>query len=422
MAMFATASLGRSPTHRQTTAPEIPKPQIPMSRAPNKENQEAGPPKAEVQQDARKKYDRKLTRAILDDSLSIGRQFLLNHQKPEGNFNYSYNFVDQEFATADNAVRQAGALWGLSLVHRDNPTEESRQALIRGFAFFERHSKLIDPNSRFIIYPKKTVGKTGTIALTSLALIEFLRTETTMADRPKYERDLDAYLSFLISLRRDDGLFHGKYDLQSGKGKGKPSPYSDGEALLALAKAAKYLGRTQYKPMILESADRMYVERVTQPRKKDRDSNTTKGFYQWGSMAFYEIHEAGWGKGDRFSKRTIELAEWMIDVHKTLKRTKNTAYAQEGLAVAWELARKSNNKEAMNRIGAVLDKAMYKLTSWQVGGPLQHKNRFLSSNTTIDPLSVGGVMNSKKDPWLRIDVAQHQMHAIILLKTFAYKD
>ena len=34
---------------------------------------------------------------ILDVSLLLGTQFLLNNQRPEGNFNYEYDWINKEF-------------------------------------------------------------------------------------------------------------------------------------------------------------------------------------------------------------------------------------------------------------------------------------------------------------------------------------
>ena len=52
----------------------------------------------------------------------------------------------------------------------------------------------------------------------------------------------DGYLRFLVAARLDTGGFHANYDAR-GEVSGHPSPYYDGEALLALVKAARYLGR-----------------------------------------------------------------------------------------------------------------------------------------------------------------------------------
>ena len=47
-----------------------------------------------------------LTRGTLDESLERGIQFLLNNQKPEGNFNYEYNWVTKTMNQDDSQVRQ----------------------------------------------------------------------------------------------------------------------------------------------------------------------------------------------------------------------------------------------------------------------------------------------------------------------------
>ena len=46
------------------------------------------------------KHSEPLSRAILDRSLELGTQFLLNHQKPEGNFTYIYDWVKQTYDPA----------------------------------------------------------------------------------------------------------------------------------------------------------------------------------------------------------------------------------------------------------------------------------------------------------------------------------
>ena len=38
-----------------------------------------------------------LNRAILDRSLELGTQFMLNHQKPEGNFSYIYDWIEKTY-------------------------------------------------------------------------------------------------------------------------------------------------------------------------------------------------------------------------------------------------------------------------------------------------------------------------------------
>ena len=121
-------------------------------------------------------------------------------------------------------------------------------------------------------------------------------------------------------------------------------------------------------------------------------------------MAFWEYQDAGWKHADAFGDYVLSLAWWMIHVHKTLERTRNTAYAYEGLIHAYRLAKTRGNAAAAQELAWVVDQGLYKLTCWQVGGPLQFLNGFLSTNPTDDPLAVGGVLNHPREAPLRIDV------------------
>ena len=362
---------------------------------------------------------RQLTSEILDQSLAVGRDYLLNSQRSEGNFIYEYDFVARKVVDSDNGVRQAGALWAVALLHSTEPSDRTRDAAARGLAFFGQHARESHSGEPFPIYPGQTRGQTNVPALLVLALVDTLRADDLDDTlRRRLDEQLDQYLGFLLSLRRDDGFFHRYYDGTTGRGIGTPSPYADGEALLAMARAARFAGREDLKDRIIESARRMYNRYVVFALDRDSDSAITKGFYQWGSMAFFEINEAGWDDKDLFARRTIKMAHWMIDVHSVLTRRKNTAYAFEGLAVACELARRVGDNKSWMEFALVVDKGLCKLTSWQVGGPIP--NWFLVDCKTDDPKAVGGVMNGAAAPVLRIDVAQHQMHALILARRLVY--
>ena len=52
--------------------------------------------------------------------------------------------------------------------------------------------------------------------------------------------------------------------------------------------------------------------------------------------------------------------------------------------------------------------------SCQIGGPLAEQNVFLKGSKKLPPQSHGGVMNSKSSGKIRIDVVQHQTHALLL--------
>ena len=173
-------------------------------------------------------------------------------------------------------------------------------------------------------------------------------------------------------------------------------------------------------PIIEESAIIMAKYYTYDQWIHNYDSTKTKGFFQWSCMAFWEYQDAEWKDSEFYRQYILSLAWWMINVHKTLYRTANTAYVYEGIIPALLIARDEKMKNVISDLEYTIDRALYKLTTWQVGGPLQSENLFLLNNPTKNDKAIGGVMNYKNRPVLRIDVTQHQMHAVIWALKYVY--
>jgi UDP-N-acetylmuramoyl-tripeptide--D-alanyl-D-alanine ligase len=353
----------------------------------------------------------------LTRSIKLGTDFLLAHQRPEGNFDYEYDWRAQALSADDQETRQAGALWGLSLIYSDDRRPQMTAAIERGLEFFDRHSRLVN-GARCTVYPGSGEGGTGTVALVALAHIEYLRASAELQSerRALFETRLGEYLQLLLRSVEPSGLWYGNFDVDHCKPHGQPSPYSDGEALLALVKAAKYLGHTELLPAILRAAAAGKRINVDQALAKDADSDVTKGFYQWGTMAFYELATSEFPDTKSYGDTVLQLADWVIDVHTILTRTRNTGYAFEGITHAYALAKQRGDRARQAKYGCVVDIGIEHLLSWQVGGP--RPNRYTAHAPNSQAL--GGIQNSAFEPALRIDVTQHQIHAMQLARQYVY--
>ncbi len=373
----------------------------------------------------------KMNRELLTQSLDLGQRYLLANQKPEGNFNYLYDWVTKTMVDDDEQVRQAGALWGIALCHQFKASDQTRAALDKGLKFFFDVSRAAEDGSLTIAYPKQKELRMGTVALVALSLVDYLSSDQTL--KPEYRdeltKKLDGYLKFMLKHQKKNGQFPRSIKLTDGKPSAGSSPYFDGESLLCLCKAARQLNRTDLVPAIERAAKTMAEVYTVRAWKKDPDSKLTKGFYQWGSMAFTEYYEAKWKDYELYGDVTLALGHWMIHTHKTLKMKRNHAYALEGLISAYRIAKARGDKAAMTDLLYVIDRSLYKLTAWQIGSPLAQENKYLREHPTTDPLAVGGVMNAEqagiKRPGdtqheLRIDVTQHQMHAVTMALTYVY--
>lgn len=371
---------------------------------------------------ARGSCERQLTRQALSSSLELMSRFLRAHQKPEGNFNYEYDYEHKVFSSGDNEVRQAGALWGISLLLQDRPSSELQAAVERGLTFFEEHSRRVKGGRRCVTYPGEERGGTGTVALVALAHIEYLRSNPSgrsEEELARYRQHLTQYLKQLEGSLRKEGVWHSEYDAKNCRPTGEPSSYADGEALLALVKARKYLGYRELEPTLLRAAAAGRNINIRDALEEHADSNKTKGYYQWSSMAFYELVTSDVPDVQSYGDTLLELADWMIDEHEVLWRTKNTGYAFEGIIHAYALAKQRNDAARIAKYGCVIDIGMRRLLSWQVGGPLASA---IANRGQGDRLALGGVQNDARAAPLRIDVTQHQSHATLLALRHVYTE
>jgi hypothetical protein len=364
--------------------------------------------------------DRRLTAASLDASLALGRQYLLNAQRPDGSFVYEVDAVRGTALPGRHIVREMGGVWGIALFHRHDPGPATAEAFARAMRLQDTFAKQARAGGRYLCEPASREGATNAIAIYALALQDFLAADHPLDPklRAKYERDLAATVKFLLSLRRPDGFFHSGYDCADGRGLGAPEPYADGEVLLVLVRAFKDAKDPAQRKLVTDSAAAMYVRYVRTAIQVNPANEETKGFYQWGSMAFYHLYRTAWPGTAAYAPRTIAMARWMTDVHDVLSKPRNTGYAFEGLAVAWDLARLTGDDRNQRRIAAAIDAGMSKLLSWQVGSPLA--GAAIPDTFRVTPRTKGGILTEPDDPRLRIDTVQHQMHAALLVRQLLF--
>ncbi len=360
---------------------------------------------------------RKLNTGLLEKMIQGCTHYLMASQKKEGNFIYELNLKNGEITQEDNQVRQSGALWGLALAYTYKPTESVEEAAKRGLNFFFRHAVFHD-SVVAIHYPGEVMASTGTTALLALTILDMMQACPTWREDSMHKNRLTYLINTLQYLKHPEGGFYSYYSVQNMMPLGSPNPYADGETLLALCKYYRLFPDQVFLSHLENSARLLYEHYVEIARKKQDDNALTKGFYQWGTMAFYELFEI---TGDTsYTEKILDLAHWMIDVHKTLRRTKNTAYAYEGLATAYRCALLTGRLEDAEKIKKVIHRGFFRLITWQYAGP--RENLYLLFTTNKIEQAQGGVMNSCCNPLLRIDVTQHQLHAGIRILRFVLKE
>lgn len=366
--------------------------------------------------------------ADMTEALSLGTSFMLQSQQKSGRFSYEFNWklgIDpsEQGEESVSAVREAGATWALSFIglemHQsgDDLPPQLIAAIRKSLDFFERHSQTTEKGLRLVAYPglENEPGDTGTLAILALANIDYLRTQ--LADEQEREHRLKFLKSLLLSLRSaitEDGLVHRSYSLKDGSFSKPHTPYFDGETLLAMIKAAKYLGLTEFWPDVHRLANAGWKENVREGLKEGRDLPDMKSYYQWSSMAWYELLSSEHAEMyNDFRLRLVNYGLWMVQVHKVNEKNLNTGYAFEGLIPAFQVAREAGLKDAQDVLGCAIYEGMRHVTGMQLGHSLAAG---LAAKAPALERTKGGVQNSLTEPALRIDTTQHQMHAVIMMK------
>lgn len=372
-----------------------------------------------------RRNDQHTTTEHMATALSLGTQFMLKSQYKSGHFSYQYDWkLGKDDDTAGvSPVREAGAAWGLALIGLDYKQttgklpQELVDALRKTLDFFEKNSQETEKGLRLIAYPglEGKLGDTGTLAILTLANIDYLRADVADEQEKAHRRKfLEGLLSSLRNAINEDGLVHKSYSLKNGKFLGEHTPYYDGEALLALTKAAKYLGFTELWSDIDRLVQAGWTSYVRKGLEDQRDLTPMKGYYQWSSMAWHELLTSDHAQQYApFQRRLVDYGLWMVEVHRLGRRTRNTGYAFEGLIPAYLAAEGAELHDAQGILGCAIDEGMRKVTGMQLGHPLAIG---LAAKAPSQDRTRGGVQNAFEESALRIDTTQHQMHAVIMMR------
>lgn len=348
-----------------------------------------------------------LTDEDVDQGIALAGGYLVRAiSKSEPIFVYEVDWTNDGAHQDFEGVRQAGACFGLVDHAARVGTAEHVEAGDRVLGRWQQRRRILTTGHTWV-WNKQGTSRLGTTALLGLACA--IRSRMP-APPPEAAQAFDGAIAFTRASRTPNGGFFDTYETFTETPRGDRSPYADGEALLLLSTAAVTYGRTDLVPELLRWAEEDWAHNVRDALAKEADPDTTKGYYQWASMSWANLIAAG-HEADKWGQRLTDLATWMIDVHGTLKRTRNTAYAYEGIVPAYVEARRRGDTALADHFACTIHEGLAKLCTWQLG----HR-RALPELQHPPERWAGGVQNEAGSTWLRIDVTQHQLHALWLAK------
>mmetsp|Transcript_9751 Transcript_9751/g.17195 ORF Transcript_9751/g.17195 Transcript_9751/m.17195 type:complete len:465 (+) Transcript_9751:85-1479(+) len=380
-----------------------------------------------MEADCNTSLSKDVLREYIASGIDLGARFLVQSQREAGNFRYEYNWQTKAESNDDNPVRQAGTLWGLSLLHLDGiagsngTAEQLLPAIRKGLKYFLQHSSVKSGGRRVVIYPGQAKQKTGVIALLALTHIEVLRKPEKLepAAISELQGHLDGYLNTILAAATKKYTFHAAYQ-EGGEAYGPASPYFDGECLLALIKAAKYLGRDDLWPQIKEFADGGFKKNVKpglmgkfEEKDVEKVLKRLKGYYQWGTMSWYELFTSGKADYRKYAKRTLRYSGWLSQ-HLGEHRKANMGYAFEGVIPAFVTAVSMGSQSREKDLACKVREGVAGLLGMQVSHALAEG--LARRAPASDARAVGGCQGSLDSSALRIDTTQHQLHAMLMAR------
>ena len=322
---------------------------------------------------------------------------LVKAQKPDGLFNYEYNFISGTYSKKDNIVRQAGAGYGLAEFYFVSRNESVRDAIVAALRAYSSLSVQFGSGKLVSLNGRLDTAKAGA---TALALLTELQYAVASGDQ-QFDEIRTLWIKGLLALYRQGKGFskHPKTE--------KESPYFNGEIWLALSYFDRFFSQSTVSDSFLKKIDQYLMDSYS---RKPRSA-----FYQWGVMAAAQRYAATGHM--RFAEFIAQqTTAYMDELRPDMRQHANTCSAIEGLATAVGVLEAARLNERLRaRVVQRVKEEMTKNLQFQIK-PNQEKidfgeDRILYSQGIRN--FNGAFLNGLYRPKIRIDFTQHCLSAMI---------
>jgi hypothetical protein len=349
-----------------------------------------------------------LSRERISEIIDGGVVWFKQAQEENGHFKYEYLPYENGYLDDDNIVRQAGALYALGeIVSHDN---EDKYALVgtleKSISFFENLSSVGEVDERsFRCISNSEFNSFCQLGATSLALVGLIDlVEAHPELREKYDSLINDYGTYILLMSKENGGFRAIYNHGSPLND-KESSFSNGEAVLALARYYKYSPNEEVRKVIDKSFEYFKTKEFDFP------------LYLWIMAALKDMKEL-WNKED-YVTYAREYTDWRVNGVRYRKNSPHNYCAYiEGVISAYTVFEDSLVKDEKDRylreinfwLNKSLDlqideKDMYRILSDEKGvrfGEIVNKKQ-----------SFGGFLTGETKLTQRIDFTQHCLNSYL---------
>ncbi len=350
-----------------------------------------------------------LTNMELRTSVEMGIEWTKNAQEPSGHFNYEYIPYENRYRDDDNIVRQAGTLFVLGeMLKRDGGDPyKVGGTMQKAIGYFATLSKKGTYNGK--TFRCVTKSKTSTrcdLGASSLALIGILDLVEASPERlPQYQSLITDYHTFILAMQKENGGFRNRFMTNTRAQDDTESPFSNGEALLALTRAYQFKANIETKEAITKA--------VTYLKAQPYDNN----LYLWIMAVLKDIEKVDPALASVTYVHDFTL--WRIERGKgTHVSNRNFCAYTEGVVSALSVLKGKTPDATYTKILQEAEYGLRKNRTLQLTE--QDETRaFVQTGVLTTPSlanierALGGFMTAEDEPTQRIDYTQHCVSAYL---------
>jgi hypothetical protein len=279
-------------------------------------------------------------RTIITD----GTKWLLDAQESSGHFAYEYAPYEGEYLPGDNIVRQAGALFALGEVYRNKEQrdEQLAQGITKAIGFFKSLTiEGKEGKESFSCIGSTEKGRDCKLGATALALIGILDyVEKTPRAASTYKPLIEGYTAFILAAQKDTGGFRDLYRTDTGF-LNRESPYSNGEAMLALVRAYTYEADEEVKASLLSAFAYLKTTEHVNP------------LYLWIMAALKDMNVL-W-PDQAYVAYARDFTQWRVRTGSYPKQNNNYCPYVEGLVSAYSVLKAAPLQGELEALRAHID-------------------------------------------------------------------
>ncbi len=329
--------------------------------------------------------------------------WLINNQKPEGDFVYEMVSATATPTEDNNIVRQAGVLYGLAQLLSTSETPQLSGAFKKNLEYFRSITATVSAERAAI--ELDGYRPSNATALVVLGLTEYMDADKSRQTTQNLEY-LTRLTNYLVSTQASHSAYFNDFIPTP-----KESDYNNGETMYALIRSFRITGAPATLESVRKAAEYFMDHYGT--------SDFNASFFSWGMAGFSYLYRVDprdeyWQflrtYADKYLNERGEWYEFALAGRQDAEIPPGAAVYQEGVAhIAWIAKEKEN--DLYRKLSRHTLRVLERLLRYEVNSPV-------GKYAVEDMRMNGAICATATCETTRIDFMQHNISAIVLYLRF----